>query len=139
MDPRWPIVTGEVSRTRRRGLRKEPEGGWPLDHVLVGVGTLRAVREIYRQGWDGYPVRPWDVSLWCGVTPQGAINAMRRLHAIGLVEECPSETWWGGTRYRLVLEHPMYECLRDLFAGEREVERAYRRLRRSREETAPSG
>ena len=34
---------------QRRGLRPEPEDGWPLDRLLVGVGTLRTMRELFLQ------------------------------------------------------------------------------------------
>ncbi len=123
-----------MSRIRRKGLRKEPTGGWPLDKVLVGLATLRATRELFRQGWDGAAVRPWDVALWCGVSPQGATNALERLHQIGLLAKLPPGSWWGGPRYRLEREHPLYDGLSSLFADERDVAAAYERIRRSREE-----
>lgn len=61
-----PQITPELRPSViRRGLRREPEGGWPLDRLFVGVGTLRVMREMVKlaQDFPGTPQRAWDVAL----------------------------------------------------------------------------
>lgn len=99
-----------MSRIRRIGLRREPPGGWPLDGVFVGVAILRTLRELYRQE-DAAP-RPWDLSLWSGVSPQGTVNSLRRLEAVGLVKALHPSAF---TFHR---SHPLYPPLTDLFRAE---------------------
>jgi len=70
-----------VSKIRRIGLRPDPPGGWPLDKVLVGVATLRTLREVFLQ--RGVDLRAWDVTQSCGVSPQGAADALDRLARAG--------------------------------------------------------
>ena len=44
-----PHITQELRPSViRRGLRREPDGGWPLDRLFVGVGTLRVMREMVK-------------------------------------------------------------------------------------------
>lgn len=105
----------------RRGLRPVPEGGWPLDRVLVGVGTVRTLRELVLEHGKamGGPRRAWDVALWSGVTAQGSIGCMERLHRAGLVEELPPDRPWRACRYLPVPTHPLWPPLADLFRAER--------------------
>lgn len=110
----------EEHRRRGRGLRREPPGGWPLDRVLVGVGTLRTFRELaleYGRPWDG-PKRAWDVALWSGVTPQGSTQCMERIHRAGLVVSLPPDRPWRARRYRLDVTHPLCPHLIRLFRAE---------------------
>lgn len=108
-------------RKGRRGLAHVPEGGWPLDRVLVGVGTVRTLRELVlgRAGEFDGPRRAWDVALWSGVTPQGSIGCMERLHRAGLLEELPPDRPWRACRYVPVTGHPLWPPLADLFRAER--------------------
>lgn len=111
---------------QRRGLRPEPEDGWPLDRLLVGVGTLRTMRELFLQDAKSPadPKRAWDLALWCGVTPQGAAKSMSRLTREELVRELPPDRPGRAPAYRLVRGHPLVTPLARLFAVE---ERAWRR------------
>lgn len=115
---RVSIPGGEVPR-RRRGLRRDPSGGWPLDGLLVGVGTLRTTRELFR--WDGEPgpVRAWDLALWSGVSPQGAADSLERLNRLGLLKVFPSGHPMRATAYRLDWSHPLVSPLDHLFKTER--------------------
>lgn len=113
---------------RERGIRLPPGGGWPLDRVLVGVGTLRTFRELaLRQGPYGYPaervLRPWDVALWSGVSAQGASDCLKRLHRAGLVVELPPESSGAAHRYRLNVKHSLCPSLIRLFQREAFVSR----------------
>lgn len=114
------MTRGRNSRGRR-GLRRPPEGGWPLDELLVGVGTLRTLRELFRQAerHDPRPLRAWDVALWSGVTPQGSIKCMERIHATGLVSLLPPDRPWRAVRYLLEPRHPLASPLDRLFRSER--------------------
>lgn len=110
-----------MSKKRRRGLRWEPMDGWPLDHLLVGVATLRTIRELLIQDFEskeGTP-RAWDLALWNGVTPRGSANSLERLHRLGYVHELPPERPWRAVRYRLARGHPLVAPLRQLFDAER--------------------
>lgn len=115
---------------RRRGLRSEPRDGWPLDSVLVGVATLRTMRELFRQCDElrkraakptagAELLRAWDLSLWSGVTPQGSIVAMRRLAEAGLVRPLPPARPGKAVRYRLDRRHALAAPLARLFEMER--------------------
>lgn len=99
----------------------EPMDGWPLDRILVGVATVRTIRELLRQAvWPGgYAVRAWDLSLCSGVSPQGSANTLDRLHREGFVRVLPSDPGCA-RRYDLV-EHPLLRPLGRLFADEREA------------------
>lgn len=104
----------------RRGLAAVPENGWPLDELFVGVATLRTTRQLLRRGRslrEG-SVRPWDVALWSGVTPQGTRYCMERLFRLGLVRQVARGKSWHATTYRLVERHPLVEPLSDLFRAE---------------------
>lgn len=110
---------------QRMGLRRDPPEGWPLDALLVGVGTLRTLRELYRQ-FDRpcpEPLRAWDIALWSGVTPQGSIKAMDRIHRAGLVSVHPPDRPWRAVRYRLEPAHPLVDPLGRLFEIERSASR----------------
>lgn len=98
-----------MSRTRRRGLGQEPPGGWPLDEVLVGVGTLRTIRELIRQDRrsGGEAARAWDLALWCGITVPGATKSLERLHGASLVTRVPPDRTWRAAAYRLNTAHPL--------------------------------
>lgn len=111
---------------RERGLRLPPGGGWPLDRILVGVGTLRTLRELaLRHGPYGYPaegiLRPWDVALWSGVSAQGASDCLKRLHRAGLVAELPRESPGAAHRYRLNRNHLLCPSLIGLFQREASI------------------
>lgn len=96
----------------------EPIDGWPLDRILVGVATLRTIRELLRQAaaYDS-SVRAWDLSLRSGVSPQGSANTLERLRREGMIGVVPSDPGCAA-RYAL-LEHPLVQPLRSLFADER--------------------
>ena len=108
---------------KRRGLRPEPPDGWPLDDVLVGVATLRTMRELFRQEADPEASCPraWDLALWSGVTPQGSTEAVRRLVRARLVSEVPSGRPRRAAGYRLDRLHPLVPPLSRLFALEARV------------------
>jgi len=108
-----------VSKIRRIGLRPDPRGGWPLDKVLVGVATLRTLREVFLQ--RGVDLRAWDVTQSCGVSPQGAADALDRLARAGLVETIPSPGPGYARSYRLDPSHPLAPSLGELFSEERRV------------------
>ena len=118
-----------MSRIRRIGLRPDPPGGWPLDQILVGVATLRTLRELSR---SPTPLRPWDFSLQTGVSPQGTADALKRLLELGLVAEHPSSEAGRASRYRIEKSHFLREPLGWLFAAERdEVQKLAREARRN--------
>jgi len=118
-----------VSRIRRIGLRPDPPGGWPLDQVLVGVATLRTLREVSRRS---VPLRPWDISLQTGVSPQGTADALKRLSGLGLVAEHPSSEGGRASRYCIEESHFLREPFGRLFAAKRdEVQRLAREARRN--------
>lgn len=127
---------------RRRGLGTDPVQGWPLDDVLVGVATLRTMRELFRQHEDAPREGPraWDLALWSGVTAQGSANSLERLERAGLVTRLTRERPWRAHGYRLKRYHPLVAPMRRLFEAERSVvarsERRYRRIRRRRESEA---
>lgn len=106
--------------SRRRAAPREPVGGWPLDRVLVGVATLRTMRELFEHEREGLePPRPWDVALRNGVTPQGAADSLERLHREGLVERLPSRRIGRAHSFRLDRSDPLVSALGHLFAVER--------------------
>lgn len=111
--------------TRRRGLRPDPMTGWPLDEVLVGVATLRTMRELIRQS-DRAPLegpRAWDLALQNGVSAQGSANSLERLERAGMVTALTPERPWRARGYRLKRGHPLVVPLRRLFRAERSVAR----------------
>jgi hypothetical protein len=110
----------EFQRVPRRGLAARPESGWPLDRLFVGVATLRTTRQLLRPTGvlRGGSVRPWDIALWSGVTPQGTRYCMERLECVGLIREVPRGKSWHATTYRLVDRHPLIEPLSNLFRTE---------------------
>lgn len=116
---------------KRRGLRAEPPEGWPLDQVLVGVATLRTLRELFRHragpadpaGPAAPAPRAWDLALWSGVTAQGSTEAMRRLFRAELVDEVPPDRTHRAVGYRLDRSHPLVRPLSRLFELELEVSR----------------
>jgi hypothetical protein len=73
----------------------EPMDGWPLDRILVGVATVRTIRELLRQA----------------VAP----HAYRE----GLARVVPSDP--GCARQYALVEHPLLRPLGNLFADEREA------------------
>lgn len=97
----------------------EPMEGWPLDRILVGVATVRTIRELMRQAvWPGgYTVRAWDLSLCSGVSPQGSANTLDRLYREGLVSVVPSDP--GSARRYCLKDHPLRKPLQHLFTAER--------------------
>ena len=106
--------------SRKRAAPREPVGGWPLDRVLVGVATLRTIRELFEQERYGLgPPRAWDVALRNGVTPQGAADSLERLHREGFVERIPSRRIGRAHSYRLDRRQPLVPALGRLFATER--------------------
>jgi DNA-binding transcriptional ArsR family regulator len=106
-----------VSKVRRIGLTPDPPGGWPLDRLLVGVATLRTLRELFRQD---RPQRPWDLAMRTGVTPQGTANALERLRELGIVDAYDPREPGEAVRYRLAESHFLIEPLGRLFHAERE-------------------
>lgn len=114
-----------MSGTRRRGLRPDPLDGWPLDDVLVGVATLRTMRELFRQH-DEAPrqgPRAWDLALQSGVSAQGSADSLDRLERAGLVTALSPERPWRARGYRLERHHPLVVPMRRLFEAERSVAR----------------
>lgn len=113
----------EFQRESRRGLAATPESGWPLDQLFVGVATLRTTRQLLRPTGvlRGGSVRPWDVALWSGVTPQGTTQCMERLERVGIVRQVAPAKSWHATTYRLVERHPLVEPLSTLFMAERAI------------------
>lgn len=105
---------------KKRGLRPRPEGGWTLDGVLVGVGTLRTMRELFRQEQNRFasPPRAWDLALWSGVSPQGAADALKRLERAGIVTALSPTRRGYAPAFRLELGHPLTAPLRELFRVE---------------------
>lgn len=104
---------------RRRG----PPGGWPLDRVLVGVGTLRTMRELFhrQRGPAPNPLRAWDLALRTAVSVQGAADSLRRLEREGLLEVFPPADPGGAARYRLDAMHPLHASLAHLIETERRM------------------
>jgi len=131
----------DLKRAGRRGLTAAPIDGWPLDHLLVGVATLRTTRQILRSNsvLYGGSVRPWDVALWSGVTPQGTGHCMERLCRAGLVRKVAPDKPWHATTYRLVDRHPLVEPLSELFRAERAIAGPIRGLGRSGRYGKPAG
>lgn len=116
------LVPGEkVSSIRRKGLRREPTGGWPLDELFVGVATLRTTRELFRREREPFPgpQRAWDLALWSGVSIQGSANSLERLSRLGLLKVFPSDRAGHATAFRLDQTHPLVEPLARLFQAER--------------------
>lgn len=103
----------------RRGLRRAPPDGWPLDEVFVGVASCRTIREFFfqerRYGADDLPPRPWDLSLWSGVSPNGSTAAMERLARLGIARVCPPHRPGNAPGFRLEASHPLAEPLGRLF------------------------
>jgi hypothetical protein len=99
----------------------EPIDGWPLDRILVGVATVRTIRELLWQCVTphGYAVRAWDLSLCSGVSPQGSANTLERLRREGLVDVLRSDP--GSARRYALVEHPLLEPLGWLFSDERKA------------------
>lgn len=117
-------------------MRWKPPGGWPLDHLLVGVATLRTTRELFRDDDEPYssPPRAWDLALWSGVTPQGSADSMERLARLELVKVIPSGRVGYAPGFRLDRTHPLVPPLARLF----EAERAMVTLARRREARSSS-
>lgn len=115
----------------RRNLRGETADDWPLDQLLVGVATLRTIRELFQQDGEPfwYPPRAWDLAVWSGVSPQGSANALKRLERLGLATAQPSDRPWRAPGYRLDWNHPLVMPLARLFAEERAMVQARRRSR----------
>lgn len=110
-----------MEKRGRKGLRRRPPEGWPLDHLLVGVATLRTTRELYlqHQQLESSTPRAWDLALWNGVTPGGSANSLKRLHRLGYVELLPPDRPGRAVRYRVEPSHPLARPLRRLFDAER--------------------
>lgn len=113
----------EFQTESRRGLAAKPESGWPLDQLFVGVATLRTTRQVLRPSGAlrGGSVRPWDIALWSGVTPQGTRYCMERLERVGLLRQVAPGKSWHATTYRLVERHPLIAPLSGLFMTERAI------------------
>lgn len=123
---------------RRSDTRWEPAGGWPLNHVLVGVGTLRTLRELYRRQHSSHSpdpdlVRAWDVAQRAAVTVQGAANSLERLEEAGLVQAFPPRRCGGAPRYRLDPCHPLVPPLGNLFRTEKRMVPRHRPYARRRQ------
>lgn len=114
---------GREAKRGRTSFRLNPVGGWPLDRLLVGVGTLRTMRELFHQDerWSGGSCRAWDLALWTRVTPQGASKSMKRLAREKLVRTFPSRVRGRAPTYRLIRSHPLTPPLAHLFEVERQT------------------
>lgn len=106
---------------RRRGLRRDPPGGWPLDRLLVGVATLRTTRELFilDPEWSNGSPRAWDLSLRTGVSPQGSADALERLRRLGLVHVLDPTRPGRAPGHRIDWVHPLATPLARLFEAER--------------------
>jgi hypothetical protein len=95
--------------------------------VLVGVATLRTIRELVRQeeGGTSDPPRAWDLALWSGVTPQGSAESMDRLVKAKLVRVIPSSRPHRADAFRLDRGHPLVASLDTLFEAERAMCRSH--------------
>ncbi|MGH7562947.1 MAG: hypothetical protein ACREK5_00780 [Gemmatimonadota bacterium] len=117
-----PRPEEESSKIRRKGLRREPAGGWPLDHLFVGVATLRVTRELFllnRPPFAGSQ-RAWDVALRSGVNAQGSADSMERLNRLGLVKMVSSgRASRAAPWFRLDGSYPLFGPLAHLFETER--------------------
>lgn len=124
-----------MSRPQASGGIREPPEGWPLNHVLVGVGTLRTLRELFhRQDPPGRsPLRAWDVALRSEVSVQGAAESLERLAKAGLVEELPPAASGRASRYRLNPHNPLTPPLARLFQVERRMVPRPRPIARARQ------
>ena len=91
--------------------------------MLVGVATLRTTRELFLQDveFSRESRRAWDLSLYSGVTPQGAAESMVRLAGEGLAREVPPEEHRRAMGYRLERGHPLAEPLDRLFKVEQRI------------------
>lgn len=98
-----------------------PVDVWPLDRLLVGVGTLRTTRELMRRsrGEHAGPLRAWDLALRSQVTVQGSSNAVDRLEAIGLISIVRCAGPGRAKEFSLVHPHPLTAPLAHLFHAER--------------------
>ena len=107
----------------RRGLRPEPADGWPLDRVLVGVATLRTLRELIRQDAEdrGLPPRAWDLALRNGVSAQGSANSLERLSEARFVTELTPTRPGRAPAFRLDRGHPAVAPMARLFEAERSM------------------
>ena len=105
-----------------------------MNHVLVGVGTLRTMRELFRRqvGVGRFPLRAWDVASRIPVSLPGAANSLERLERVGLVEALPPRRPGGAPQYVLDPSHPLVEPLSDLFAVERGMMPPHRPFARRR-------
>lgn len=123
----------ELKTVPHRGLSASPIDGWLLDRLLVGRATLRTTRELFRPRWFSYQdsFRAWDVALWSGVTPQGSIHCMDRLHTAGLLRIVPPRRASHATTYQFVHRHPLVAPLEALFWAEREIAGPMRGISRS--------
>lgn len=103
------------------GLRRVPAGGWPLDRLFVGVGTLRTTRELFWQSGEPHaePLRAWDLSLWSQVTAQGSIDSVDRLERLGLITVVRPGRPRRAKEFVLEQGHPLAAPLRILFNAER--------------------
>ncbi|MGI9039488.1 MAG: hypothetical protein ACR2GQ_11620 [Gemmatimonadota bacterium] len=136
--PAVPRTRADIPRRRRRssvgrGLAHEPAEGWPLDRVLVGVATLRTLRQVVRPhrlreanvDW----VRAFDISLWSGVTPQGSRHAMERLRSAGILKTASRAHFGRAERFMIDAYHPLTRAFETLFEAEQRA-LAARRARR---------
>lgn len=116
---------------RRRGLRLDPPDGWPLDKLLVGVATVRTIRDLLRldREWSSEPVRAWDLSLRNGVSPTGSANSLERLRRLDLVRVVSPPRRRHAATFRLNRDHPLAVPLDRLFGAERAAYRVTRRER----------
>lgn len=120
-----------MHRAIREGPTRRAKGiEWPLDGILVGVGTLRVLRELFSGRPAVWGSRAWDLSMWCGVTTQGAGRALERLEARGLVWHVDSADPDRAPSWGLQPSHPLYDPLHDLFRAEADVAGAADRERR---------
>lgn len=104
----------------RKGLRRVPRGGWPLDGLFVGVATLRTTRELFQQAkeWPRDAPRAWDLALWNGVSPQGSADALERIERVGLATALRPRHPGRAPGYRLEWRHPLARPLAGLFKAE---------------------
>jgi hypothetical protein len=104
-----------VSKIRRIGLTPDPPGGWPLDHLFVGVATLRTTRELFAQG---RAMRAWDLALRTGVSPQGSADALARLERLGLAWAVTDPPRGYAASFTIDHSHALVKPLSRLFSAE---------------------
>jgi DNA-binding transcriptional ArsR family regulator len=92
----------------------------PLDAIL---GTPAAVRILRMLSLQGESVSPLYLALHCCLGRAGTWQALRRLQAAEIIEQCDGRPRF--PRYRLAAAHPLTPIVRELFERERAAAQSY--------------